>query len=80
MLSRSEETRVSCVSGRGWDKLVKCEKTQNCLRKLISGCTRRSRPVGVIAQGWSTYVGEIAAAVMRYLCVARDMGRIRTFR
>jgi hypothetical protein len=28
MLSRSEETRVSCMSGRGWDKLVKCEKRQ----------------------------------------------------
>jgi hypothetical protein len=80
ILSRSEGTRVLCMSRGGWDKLAKCEKTQNCLRKLISSCTRRCRPGRKIAQGWSTYAGEILAAVMRYPCVARDIGRIRTFR
>jgi NAD(P)-dependent dehydrogenase (short-subunit alcohol dehydrogenase family) len=77
---RKSGPRVLCLSLGGWDRLVKCENTQNCLRKLISGCTRRCRPVRVIAQGWSTYVDEILVAVMRYLCVACDMGRIRTFR
>jgi hypothetical protein len=71
---------VSCMSGRGAGQVGEVREEAKLPSKLISGCRRRPRPVRVIAQGWSTYVGEIAAAVMRYPCVARDMGRIRTFR